>query len=80
MKTFVDLHEQAHRDANEERINVAMDHTINEEFPVDASAETKQAMDQILSDRGSSKLQTHEATLASSAMLVEVNISQWAGT
>ena len=52
---------------------------MNEEFPVDASAETKQAMDQILSDRGSSKLQTHEATLASSAMLVEVNISNWVG-
>ena len=82
LKTFVDLHEQAHRDANEERINVAMDHTINsqlEEFPVDASAETKQAMDQILSDRGSETLQTHEATLASSAMLVEVNISNWVG-
>lgn len=52
---------------------------MNEEFPVNASAETKQAMDQILSDRGSSKLQTHEATLASSAMLVEVNISNWVG-
>ena len=80
LKTFVDLHEQAHRDANEERINVAMDHTTQlEEFPVDASAETKQAMDQILSDRGSETLQTHEATLASSAMLVEVNISNWVG-
>ena len=65
-------------------------HSINEEFPVDASAETKDAMEQILSDRvkdvmdtgiqnGSESLQTHEATLASSAMLVEVNISNWVG-
>ena len=54
------------------------DHSINAELSVDASAETKQAMDQILSDR-SSELQTHEATLASSAMLVEVNISNWVG-
>ena len=61
VKTFVDAHEQAHRDANEERINVAMDHTINAE----------------IADRGSETLQENAPTLASSAMLVEVNISQW---